>query len=88
MQAVQVLRHGSPIEAIGVSEIPATAAGPGEVRIAVSAASLNLGDIARARGGVAVVMVRPPFKLGMDVCGWWTQRAWARSAGSAAVLSP
>jgi NADPH2:quinone reductase len=39
------------------------------VRIAVSAASLNFGDIARCRGGVASVMAQPPFTLGMDVCG-------------------
>jgi len=43
--------------------------GPGEVRVAVSAASLNFGDIARCRGGVASVMAQPPFTLGMDVCG-------------------
>ena len=34
-----------------------------------SAASLNFGDIARTRGGVASVMAEPPFTLGMDVCG-------------------
>ena len=43
--------------------------GPGEVRIAVSAASLNFGDIARCRGTVASVMGQVPFTLGMDVCG-------------------
>ncbi len=43
--------------------------GPGEVRIAVSAASLNFGDIARCRGTVASVMGQIPFTLGMDVCG-------------------
>ena len=42
---------------------------PGTVRITVSAASLNFGDIARCRGGVASVMAQPPFTLGMDVCG-------------------
>jgi NADPH2:quinone reductase len=39
------------------------------VRIAVSAASLNFGDIARCRGTVASVMGQVPFTLGMDVCG-------------------
>jgi NADPH2:quinone reductase len=43
--------------------------GPGEVRIVVSAASLNFGDIARCRGTVASVMGQVPFTLGMDVCG-------------------
>jgi NADPH2:quinone reductase len=39
------------------------------VRVAVSAAAVNFGDIARCRGGVASVMAQPPFTLGMDVCG-------------------
>lgn len=69
MKAVQVLAHGPPSEAIRISEIPVPEAGPGEVRVAVSAASLNFGDAARARGGVATVMLKPPFTLGMDVCG-------------------
>jgi len=43
--------------------------GPGEVRVAVAAASLNWGDIARCRGGVASVVTQPPFTLGMDVSG-------------------
>ena len=50
-------------------DVPEPEVGPGEVRIAVSAASLNFGDIARCRGGVASVMAQPPFTLGMDVCG-------------------
>ena len=49
--------------------MPVPEVGPGEVRIAVSAASLNFGDIARCRGTVASVIGQPPFTLGMDVCG-------------------
>jgi NADPH2:quinone reductase len=52
------------VEDIAIPEV-----GPGEVRIAVSAASLNFGDIARCRGTVASVMGQVPFTLGMDVCG-------------------
>jgi NADPH2:quinone reductase len=63
------VRNGPPLEAIEVADIPAPEAGPGEVRIQVAAASLNFGDIARCRGGVASVMAQPPFTLGMDVCG-------------------
>ncbi len=37
--------------------------------MAVSAASLNFGDIARCRGTVASVMGQVPFTIGMDVCG-------------------
>ncbi len=69
MRAVRVVRHGAPSEAIEVSEVPDPEPGPGEVRVAVAAASLNFGDIARCRGGVAAVMAEPPFTLGMDVAG-------------------
>ena len=69
MQAVQVVRHGAPTEAIALSEVPLPDVFPGAVRIGVSAASLNFGDIARCRGGLASVMAQPPFTLGMDVCG-------------------
>jgi len=69
MKAVQVLRHGDPADVVAVSDVPVPDAGPGEVRVAVSAASVNFGDIARARGGVATVLGQPPFTLGMDVCG-------------------
>ncbi|MCU1390792.1 MAG: Zn-dependent oxidoreductase, partial [Ilumatobacteraceae bacterium] len=37
--------------------------------MAVGAASINFGDTARTRGGVATVQIPPPFTLGMDVCG-------------------
>ncbi len=69
MKAVQVLSHGRPAEVISVSEVAVPEPGPGEVRIAVSAASLNFGDGPRALGGVAMAMLKPPFTLGMDVCG-------------------
>jgi NADPH2:quinone reductase len=64
-----VVQHGAPMDALEVQDIPVPDAGPGEVRIAVSAASLNFGDIARCRGTVASVMGQVPFTLGMDVCG-------------------
>ena len=69
MKAVQVRTHGRPSEAIGIADVAVPEPGPGEVRVAVSAASLNFGDGARALGGVATVMLKPPFTLGMDVCG-------------------
>jgi NADPH2:quinone reductase len=64
-----VVRHGDPLDAIAVEDIPVPAVDPGTVLVAVSAASLNFGDIARCRGGVASIMAQPPFTLGMDVCG-------------------
>src|SRR4051794_34303525 len=70
MRAVRVVRHGEPTEAIEVrDDVEVPEPGPGQVRVDVSAASLNFGDIARCRGGVAAVMAEPPFTLGMDVCG-------------------
>ena len=69
MKAVRVVRNGRPTESIEVLDIPVPDPEPGGVRVAVSAASVNFGDIARTRGGVASVMAEPPFTLGMDVCG-------------------
>jgi NADPH:quinone reductase len=69
VRAVRVLRHGAPSEVIEVQEIPVPDVDTGGVRVAVAAAALNFGDIARCRGGVASVMAQPPFTLGMEVCG-------------------
>lgn len=69
MRAVRVLRHADPLEAIEVLDVPVPEPAPGQVLVQVSAASLNFGDIARCRGGVAAVMAEPPFTLGMDVAG-------------------
>jgi NADPH2:quinone reductase len=69
VQALRVVRHGAPSEALEIVELPDLEVGPGEVRVAVSAASVNFGDIARCRGTVASVMGQVPFTLGMDVCG-------------------
>ena len=70
MRAVRVVRHGEPADAIEVrDDVDVPEPGPGQVRVAVAAASLNFGDIARCRGGVAAVMAQPPFTLGMDVAG-------------------
>ena len=69
MRAVRVVRNGPPEEAIEVGDVEVPEPGPGEVRVAVEAASLNFGDIARCTGGVAAVMAEPPFTLGMDVAG-------------------
>ncbi len=69
MRAVRVVQHAAPLEALELQDIPVPEAGPGEVLIKVSAASLNFGDIARCRGTVASVMGQVPFTIGMDVCG-------------------
>ena len=69
MKALRVVRHGAPRDALEVQDIPIPDVGPSEVRIAVSAASLNFGDVARCRGTLASVVGQVPFTLGMDVCG-------------------
>ncbi len=69
MKAARVVRHGEPADVVEVQDVEVPEPGAGQVRVSVSAASLNFGDIARCRGGVAAVMAEPPFTLGMDVCG-------------------
>jgi NADPH2:quinone reductase len=70
MRAVRVLRHADPARAIEVlDDVPVPEPAPGQALVLVSAASVNFGDIARCRGGVAAVMAEPPFTLGMDVAG-------------------
>lgn len=69
MKAVRVVRHGEPQDAIEVQEIAAEEPAAGQVRVQVLAASLNFGDLARCRGGVAAVVSAVPFTLGMDCCG-------------------
>jgi NADPH2:quinone reductase len=69
VKALRVVRHGEPAAALEIDDIAVPDPGPGEVRVAVAAASVNFGDIARCRGTVASVMGQLPFTLGMDVCG-------------------
>jgi NADPH2:quinone reductase len=64
-----VTEHGEPGAVVRTVEIPEPDLQDGSVLVRVSTASLNFGDVARARGGVATVLVPPPFTLGMDVCG-------------------
>lgn len=67
---MRVTRNGPPLEVVAVEDgVPVPDVGPGTVRIAVSTAPLNFGDIARCRGGVAAVTMPPPFTLGMEACG-------------------
>jgi NADPH2:quinone reductase len=69
MRALQVTRHGRPGEVLAVVDIDPPEPGPGDVRIAVGAASLNFNDIDRCLGKLVSVPTPPPFTLGMDVCG-------------------
>lgn len=69
MRALQVTRHGEPLDVLAVNEVDPPAPEPGEVLIKVAAAALNFNDILRCRGGLVSVPKEPPFTLGMDVSG-------------------
>ncbi len=69
MRALQVTRNGAPSEALEVVELAVPEPGPGQLRVRVSAGSLNWNDIDRCRGRVTSIPMKPPFTLGMDVCG-------------------
>jgi NADPH2:quinone reductase len=69
MRALQVTEHGRPGQVLAVRSVDRPEPGPGEVRVAVGAASLNFNDIDRCRGKLVSVPTPPPFTLGMDVCG-------------------
>ncbi|HEX3981352.1 MAG TPA: zinc-binding dehydrogenase [Acidimicrobiales bacterium] len=69
MRALQVTEHGRPGQVLAVRTVDRPEPGPGEVRVAVGAASLNFNDIDRCRGNLVSVPTPPPFTLGMDVCG-------------------
>src|SRR5262245_57874691 len=74
MRAVTFSRLGGP-EVLEVSELPAPQPGPGEVRIRVSAATVNPTDISFRSGRqftiaqLAEMGVRPPFIPGMELGG-------------------
>ena len=69
MRALQVSKNGRPSEALEVVDLPVPEPGPGQVRVAVSAGSLNFNDIDRCYGRITTIPMPPPFILGMDVCG-------------------
>lgn len=69
MRALQVSKNARPTEALEIVDLPAPEPRPGQVRIAVRAASLNFNDLDRCYGRVTTIPMPPPFILGMDVCG-------------------
>lgn len=70
MRAVGVIEFGGP-EALQVVEIPEPHAGPGQVRVAVHAATVNPTDTYTRNGARAEMLRRapPPYVPGMDVAG-------------------
>jgi NADPH2:quinone reductase len=69
MRALRVPRNGAPGEVCEVQDIPVPEPGPGQVRVRVAAASLNFNDVDRCHGRTTSIPMKPPFTLGMDVCG-------------------
>jgi NADPH2:quinone reductase len=69
MRALQVTSNGAPSEVLRVVDVATPEPGPGQVRIRVSAGSLNWNDVDRCRGRVTSIPMKPPFTLGMDACG-------------------
>jgi NADPH:quinone reductase-like Zn-dependent oxidoreductase len=70
MRAVGVTEFGGP-EALSVVEIPERHAGPGEVRVRVTAATVNPTDLFVRNGARARMFgdIPPPYVPGMDVAG-------------------
>ncbi|WP_183094547.1 quinone oxidoreductase family protein [Nocardioides stalactiti] len=69
MRALQVTRHGDPIDVLAVTDIEPPRPGPGEVLVRVATGALNNGDVQRCLGGLVTMGKEPPYTLGMDVCG-------------------
>jgi NADPH2:quinone reductase len=69
MRALQVTRHGDPVDVLEVVDVDVPTPSDGEVLIRVHAAALNFNDIDRCRGKLVSVTKDPPFTLGMDLCG-------------------
>lgn len=68
MRAWQVVRHGSPADALQLSEIRVPSPGRGQVLLRVAATALNFPDVLLAAGQY---QVRPPlpFTPGVEACG-------------------
>ena len=69
MKALQVVRHGPPVEALEVVDVPVPEPGPGQVRVRVGAACFNSSDVHACHGRQRSVNRPLPVTLGMDMCG-------------------
>lgn len=67
MIQVQIARFGGP-DALRPVEVPEVPVGPGDLRIAVSAAGVNFADL-QMRMGLYPEAPRPPFVPGFEVAG-------------------
>ncbi len=69
MRAWRTHEYGPPHEALHLDTVPVPEVGPGEVRVRVQAAPLNLNDLERVTGGNMMVEPERPFTPGMEVMG-------------------
>ena len=69
MKAWTVLRYGTPAEALSLEDVATPEPGAGEVRIRVSAITLNFNDIDGIYGRYQTIPLVPPYTPGMEVLG-------------------
>jgi NADPH2:quinone reductase len=69
MRAWRVHRYGEPTDVLQLDEVEAPTPGPGEVRVAVDAATLNFNDVDGIRGRYRTVDPPLPYIPGMEVLG-------------------
>ncbi len=69
MKAWRVVRYGAPSDALALEEVDRPDPAPGEVRIRVSAATVNFNDIDGMYGRYATIPLTPPYTPGMEVLG-------------------
>lgn len=69
MRAWQVVRHGSPTQAMELRTLPVPDPQPGEVRVRTRTTVLNYNDVDGCRGRYLTVNPPLPYTLGMEVVG-------------------
>lgn len=90
MRAWQVVRHGTPSEALELREVDDPVAGPGEVLVRTTATVLNFNELDGCHGRYLTVNPPLPYTLGMELTGeveggdadWLGRRVVATAAGA------
>jgi NADPH2:quinone reductase len=94
MKAWQVVRHARPSDALEVRDVADPTPGPGQLRVATRASSLNFNEIDACYGRYLTVDPPLPYTLGMEVVGivdvvgdaaldsWLGKRVTAAGAGA------
>jgi NADPH:quinone reductase len=69
MKAWQVVRYGSPVEALELVELPMPTPGPGEFLARVFTSVLNYNEVDGCRGRYLTINPPIPYTLGMEFVG-------------------